>query len=250
MNIHKVLGITFGLSALLALSTQLIGCGNNEAINAATATAPKSIATSAAQCTTTQVFVSNLGCLNQCNGQVNMGLNPVNNQCVAGTQGTGTATVTANTSFSQTGKWGSAITGINRSVLETLLHDFGACVNTVEYSYTNISYNVGNGVCKNYSSTGYVMVTYYGSNVAQIQIGGGVSNPDYANIISVATGMASAVNVNFTALINSVGSGMQLASGGLIINAPSANFNNTNIPITINYGNGQLGSGTIVRYSN
>ena len=259
MKIQKTLYSFCFLSFLSAFIANFTACGNNSSNGSTTATAPPTApaAPVLTACAAGQV-PTQFGCLATINcvgAQAGYGYYPTTNICYPPSSVPGVGV----NGFSQTGRWGAGIVGINHDALEQLLTDWGLC--------NRYNFNWGAEKCNRYSSAAYIIVMYSGGSSAYVQVSAGVSNPDYLYLMDYAAGGAynrgygnGLLSVNTSLQIASNGAaGMQLTTGfnpmyfsntaqGLVITDANENFNNNTMNLTITYGGQTLGVANATHY--
>lgn len=265
MSNQKILSCLFCLFLLVVFTVNFTACGNNTAGGNTNALppAPPPTATTAA-CSAGLVYTQ-FNCLatTNCSGaQAGWGYYPTTQQCYPPVAipvgGVGVA------NFSQQGHWGGTLLAINQPVLQQLLQDSGQCN---RYNIVNF----GGERCDRYSSAGYVILYYNGGNSVFVQIGAGISNPVYTNLIPYAAGGAynggygtGTLTTNISLQIVANGAGLQLTNtfqnsnvfsypgqantGGLTLTDANENFNSNTMQVTLAYNGQTLAIANLAHY--
>lgn len=235
MNLKWMTAMFSGVATLVATSTLLIGCADNNNGGAPAA----AVVTPAATCQVGQVYNSQYGCLNQQSCQSGYGWVPQQGLCVPGTVSNPT---TAGTKFY------TSLSITSRDQFALALQTARLCDPYL------VGGNLGNASCKNYSERGYLdfQVSTTSANQAYIVIGAGSSSPNIPNSNLTTGGRVLRMegNVTLNAYNNNLGfiAGTNQAGGIRLVVSNGLPASANSFGVIVEYNGVEFARGTLTRY--
>lgn len=235
MNLKWMTAMFSGVATLVATSTLMIGCADNNNGGAPAA----AVVTPAATCQVGQVYNSQYGCLNQQSCQSGYGWVPQQGLCVPGTVSNPT---TAGTKFY------TSLSITSRDQFALALQTARLCDPYL------VGGNLGNASCKNYSERGYLdfQVSTTSANQAYIVIGAGSSSPNIPNSNLTTGGRVLRMegNVTLNAYNNNLGfiAGTNQAGGIRLIVENGLPASANSFGVIVEYNGVEFARGTLTRY--
>ncbi|MBL7687146.1 MAG: hypothetical protein JNJ49_03855 [Bdellovibrionaceae bacterium] len=235
MNLKWMTAMFSGVATLVATSTLLIGCADNNNGGAPAA----AVVTPAATCQVGQVYNSQYGCLNQQSCQSGYGWVPQQGLCVPGTVSNPT---TAGTKFY------TSLSITSRDQFALALQTARLCDPYL------VGGNLGNASCKNYSERGYLdfQVSTTSANQAYIVIGAGSSSPNIPNSNLTTGGRVLRMegNVTLNAYNNNLGfiAGTNQAGGIRLVVENGLPASANSFGVVVEYNGVEFARGTLTRY--